>query len=126
MKPLHEELKAIRLKKGISLQEISDKTKIRLDYLERIEDGDFTVTPLPFLRAFLREYAEVLKIEPCRVMLRFDNKVESILSEEQGEKSRFKKNKLKRRKFIESLMFQRPQNLFQGQAMMVLRHPLIL
>ncbi len=36
MKPLHEELREIRLKAGISLEEISKKTKIRYDYLQRI------------------------------------------------------------------------------------------
>ncbi|HDY88292.1 MAG TPA: hypothetical protein ENH82_09310 [bacterium] len=80
MKPLYEELKQIRQNKGISLEEISTKTKIRLDFLEKIEEGDFSVTPMPYIRAFLREYAEIVGIDPDLVSMRLDNKIKSILS----------------------------------------------
>lgn len=85
MKLLHEELKIVRLQKGISLEEIAKETKIRLDFLERIEEGDYTVTPSPFVRAFLREYAEVVGIDPDLVMQKFDNKIDSILTQETNE-----------------------------------------
>lgn len=85
MKPLYEELKIVRLQKSISLEEIAKKTKIRLDFLERIEEGDYTVTPLPFVRAFLREYAEVVGINPDLVMQKFDNKIDSIHTQETNE-----------------------------------------
>lgn len=85
MKPLHKELKEIRLKKGISLKEISSKTRIRLDYLEKIEAGDYSVSPLPFVRAFLREYAEVVGIDPNLVMSKFDKKINTILPAELNE-----------------------------------------
>ena len=85
MKPLHEELKIVRLQKDISLEEIAKEIKIRLDFLERIEEGDYTVTPLPFVRAFLREYAEVVGINPDLVMQKFDNKIDSILTQETNE-----------------------------------------
>ncbi len=79
MKPVQEELKQIRLKKGIGLEEISRKTKIRLDFLERIEEGDFSVTPMPYVRAFLREYGEYVGVDPNIVMMKLDNKIETIL-----------------------------------------------
>ena len=85
MKPLHEELKIVRLQEGISLEEIAKETKIRLDFLERIEEGDYTVTPLPFVRAFLRGYAGVIGIDPNLVMLKFDKKIDSILTSETNE-----------------------------------------
>ena len=56
--------------------------RIRLDYLERIEEGDYTVTPLPFLRAFLREYAEVVGVDPQLVMQKFDKKIDTIITED--------------------------------------------
>lgn len=80
MKPLHEELREIRLKAGISLEEIAKKTKIRYDYLERIETGDFSMVPLPFIRAFLREYAVIVGIDPNLAMSKFDKKIDTILS----------------------------------------------
>ena len=75
MKPLHKELKEIRLEKGIELKEISEKTKIRLDYLQSIEEGDFTVAPEPFLRAFLREYGEFVGVDPKLVILKYEKKI---------------------------------------------------
>ena len=85
MKPLHEELKYIRTKKGVSLEEISETTKIRIDFLERIDEGDYTVVPEPFLRAFFKEYAEYLKIDSDLVLKRLDNKLKTILSPEEIE-----------------------------------------
>ena len=79
MKPLHEELKTIRLGKKISLKDISDKMRIRLDYLERIEEGDYSFTPPPFLRSFLREYAEVIDIDPKLVMNKFQHTQRTLI-----------------------------------------------
>ena len=41
MIPLHEELKEIRLEKGVSLEDISKITKIRPDLLEKLEEDDY-------------------------------------------------------------------------------------
>ena len=78
MKPLHEELKEIRLEKNITLEQIHEATKIHLEFLRKIEDGDFSIVPKPFLRAFLREYAEVVGIDPVCVIRRYENKTDSI------------------------------------------------
>jgi len=79
MKPLHEELKELRLGKGISLETINDSMKISMTILEKMEDGDFSVVPQPFIRSFLREYAEVIGIDPERVIARYENKADSII-----------------------------------------------
>ncbi len=76
---LHEELKTIRLDKNISLKQISNDTKIRLDFLQRIEEGDYTVAPKPFVRAFIRAYAEALGVDPTRAMDKLDNRISTIL-----------------------------------------------
>jgi len=74
MIPLHEELKEIRLEKGVSLEDIAKITKIRKDLLKKLEEGDFSIVPLPYLRAFLREYAEVVGADPDRVIAKFEEK----------------------------------------------------
>ena len=79
MLPLHEELKLIRLEKNITLKHIANQTKIRLDFLERLEEGDYSVAPVPFIRAFFREYAEVVGINPVRAMEKLDKKIETII-----------------------------------------------
>jgi len=74
MKALHTELKDIRIERGITLEDIYRTTKIRISFLERIEEGDFSVAPELFVRAFLREYAEAVGVDPGRVMARLDGK----------------------------------------------------
>lgn len=78
MIPLHEELKELRLEKGVSLEDISKITKIRIDLLEKLEEGDFSIVPMPYLRAFLREYAEVIGADPDRVIAKFEKKTTRI------------------------------------------------
>ena len=79
MKPLYEELKELRLEKGITLETINDSMKISMTILEKMEAGDFSVVPRPFVRAFLREYAEVIGIDPGRVIARYENKTNFII-----------------------------------------------
>lgn len=81
MKPLHMELKDIRTEKGISLDDISRETKIRVPFLEKIEEGDFAAVPEPFMRAFLREYAEVIGLNPDRVIAKYEGKEATIRDE---------------------------------------------
>ncbi|MFC1694057.1 helix-turn-helix domain-containing protein [Candidatus Latescibacterota bacterium] len=78
MKPIHEELKEIRLEKGVSLKNISSVTKIRIHFLESLEKGDFSFLPKPYIRAFLYEYAEAIEIDPELVLARLDKKIDSI------------------------------------------------
>lgn len=78
MIPLHEELKEIRLEKGVRLEDISKITKIRIDLLEKLEEGNFSIVPMPYLRAFLREYAEVVGADPDRVIAKFEKKTSRI------------------------------------------------
>jgi hypothetical protein len=83
MKPLHEELKELRLKKGVTLEDIYAVTKIRPALLEKLEEGDFSIAPEPFIRAFLREYAESTGIDPDRVIARYEKKTTVLLEDSQ-------------------------------------------
>jgi len=79
MKPIHEELRELRLEKGVTLEDINTVTKISVEMLEKMEAGDFSLVPPPLIRAFLREYAEVTGIDPERVLLRYENKTAGII-----------------------------------------------
>jgi len=52
----YEELKKNRVSQDIQLTEISNRTKINLEYLESIENGDFYFLPYIYVRLFLRAY----------------------------------------------------------------------
>ena len=54
----YKELKELRDSRGISLEEIHDRTKINIKYLNGIENGNFEILPVPYVRLFLRAYTE--------------------------------------------------------------------
>ena len=57
MAQFYKELRELRLSKEINLEELENRTKINAKYLEAIEEGDFDILPIPYLRLFLRAYA---------------------------------------------------------------------
>tara|TARA_Y100000768_G_scaffold182975_2_gene137108 strand:+ start:2800 stop:3216 length:417 start_codon:yes stop_codon:yes gene_type:complete len=59
----YQELKNTRNSKKITLQEISEYTKINVKYLEALENGDFNILPNVYTRLFLRSYCQYLGVE---------------------------------------------------------------
>jgi len=57
MAPFYEELKSLREKQGIDLEEIHNRTKINLESLQAIESGQFDILPTPYIRLFIKAYA---------------------------------------------------------------------
>jgi len=62
--PLHEKLKSIRLNQNISLEEISQRTRISLHILRALEQGDYSVLPMPYVRLFIRSIAREINFSP--------------------------------------------------------------
>jgi hypothetical protein len=67
-----EELKQARLTKNVSLMDISSETRINQKFLEAIERGDFQILPQTYVRAFLREFALMVDLEPAEVMRKYE------------------------------------------------------
>jgi len=64
MKQIGKELKEVREEKGISLDEVAEKTKIQTRFLKAIENGNWEDLPEEvYLRGFLRTYAEALGLD---------------------------------------------------------------
>ncbi len=78
-----EELAQARSAKGISLLDISAETRINLKFLEAIEHGQFQILPQTYVRAFLREYALGISLDPNEVLQKYD----SIQQEKRPRKS---------------------------------------
>ena len=58
------ELRRIRMGKGLSLTEISRRTRIGVGYLRKIEEGQFKSLPPGFYtRAFVRAYSEAIGVD---------------------------------------------------------------
>ena len=62
--PVGQKLEDARKKKGISLREVSESTKIRGDYISAIETGNFEINlPEVYLRGFVRLYSKFLGLD---------------------------------------------------------------
>lgn len=73
---LGEKLKKIREKSGVSLVEMASQTKIKKDYLEKIEAGDYKELPFDvYVKGFLRSYAKYLNLDPEKVITQFNKEV---------------------------------------------------
>jgi len=70
--PFFQQLKQAREAKGISLAQISDITRIAENYLEAIELGNISILPQAYVRAFVREYASIVGLDPDKTMRLYD------------------------------------------------------
>ena len=65
---LGQELRETRERKGLALDDLAEGTRIRRDYLEALEHGDYDVFPGEYwARQFLRSYALALGIDAAMV-----------------------------------------------------------
>ncbi|MEI8232113.1 MAG: helix-turn-helix domain-containing protein [bacterium] len=72
MKTAGDLLKDKRLLKELSLEDVSSKTKIKLEYLTAIENSDFAGLPSStFAKGFLRNYATFLYLNPDTIVAMF-------------------------------------------------------
>ena len=69
MQTIGERLEEARKKKGISIREAAEATKIRGDYLQKFEGNHFDIGISEiYTRGFLRNYAGFLKIPADRIL----------------------------------------------------------
>lgn len=58
-------LREARSRKGLTLRDVEDGTKIRSRYIQALESDDFEVIPAPaYVKGFLRTYAGFLDLDP--------------------------------------------------------------
>lgn len=58
----------------ISLEEVAERTRVRLDYLQAIESEHFEKLPgMTFARGYLKAYAEYIGLNSEEVLLRFED-----------------------------------------------------
>ncbi len=68
----YEELKKKRESLGITIEQISNKTKINKNFLQAFESGDFSALPYAYTRLFLKAYAVEVEMDPKEVLNAFD------------------------------------------------------
>ena len=66
MKSIGQEIATARKKQGLSIKDVEESLKIRLRFLEAIENDEFDVLPgKAYVKGFIRSYANYLKIDPA-------------------------------------------------------------
>jgi cytoskeletal protein RodZ len=65
-------LRQQRLAKEVSLADIAAVTRINIKFLEALENGQFHILPATYVRAFLREYAVMVQLDPAVVLQQYD------------------------------------------------------
>jgi cytoskeletal protein RodZ len=72
MKTAGDLLKEKRLLKELSLEDVSRKTKIKVEFLDAIENSDYALLPsATFAKGFLRNYATFLYLNPDTMVAMF-------------------------------------------------------
>ena len=77
MDSLAQELRKSREARKITLQQVSDLTLINVQFLEAIEQDNLSFLPPAYVRAFIREYALAVGMDPRRAMKLHDAEVAS-------------------------------------------------
>ncbi|MBI2405349.1 helix-turn-helix domain-containing protein [Candidatus Gottesmanbacteria bacterium] len=79
MKTVGEILKETRLSRGFTLQHIEQGTKIRLKFLEAIEQDDYPKLPsLSYAKGFVKNYAEFLGLNSRHILAFFRRQTEEV------------------------------------------------
>ncbi len=67
-----KELKDARECREFDLNRVSEKSKISVAYLQKLENGEWDFLPRPYIRSFLRTYAQVVGMKVADVIVEFD------------------------------------------------------
>lgn len=77
-----ERLRQERLRRGFTLSQVSDQTKIKVYFLEAIEAGKYDELPGTFFaRSFVRQYARLLDIDDSEIEAELDQQFGSAAPE---------------------------------------------
>jgi cytoskeletal protein RodZ len=75
-------LREARIRRGLTINDVENVTKIRHKYLEALEENDFEVLPGPtVVKGFLRSYASFLKLDPDLLLAEYRSQYEDSREE---------------------------------------------
>jgi cytoskeletal protein RodZ len=67
-------LRAARRKRRVSIERAAEDTRIRADFLMRMESDEFDFLAPAYVRGFLKTYARFLRVDPNPLLHEFDHK----------------------------------------------------
>ena len=78
MPTIGETLREARMRQRLDIADVEERTKIRAKYLRALENEEFGMLPGPtFVKTFLRTYAELLGLDPHRLLEDYRARYES-------------------------------------------------
>ena len=90
MESIGEFFRQVRETKGLTIDEVASKTRIRTDFVKALEDGNFAKLPdQVFARGFVRSYARSLGLDEDDAIHRFTQSAGAYY-DKQGERERLK------------------------------------
>ncbi len=90
MESIGEFFRQVRETKGLTIDEVASKTRIRTDFVKALEDGNFAKLPdQVFARGFVRSYARSLGLDEDDAIHRFAQSAGAFY-DKQGERERLK------------------------------------
>jgi transcriptional regulator with XRE-family HTH domain len=67
-----EELRSAREKSGVTLQQIAQKSRIDIKYIEDIDRGEFDFLPELYVRAFIKQYAKIIGLDEQEIIAKYE------------------------------------------------------
>ena len=67
-----DELKKLREENGLTLQQLANKTRIDLKFLEAIELGNFAFLPELYVKAFVKQYAKTVGMDETIAIKKYE------------------------------------------------------
>jgi transcriptional regulator with XRE-family HTH domain len=106
VRELGEYLRNERIRRGYSLKDIQEQTKIRMRYLEAIENGEFQhIAAEVYVKGFLRSYAEAIGLNGWDVVARYQGLKAEQEAEIEEEKPRRAPRRRTRRRSLRPAFF---------------------
>lgn len=78
MENFSEYLRKQRQERKIRLSDVAIQTRISMKFLEAIEAGNLEILPETYIRAFIRDYAKAVGLDPDDAIKKYDLHVESL------------------------------------------------
>ncbi len=72
LKKYASELKSAREAKGLTIDQVHLHTRIDKKFLEALENGNFSIMPEVYIRAFIKEYASEVDLDPTEMLNKYD------------------------------------------------------
>jgi cytoskeleton protein RodZ len=94
-------LRAARRKRRVGIERAAEETRIRADFLMRMESDEFDFLAPAYVRGFLKTYARFLRVDPDPLMEEFDRRfgarvdtAQMIALEKHGRRTRLERPRL--------------------------------